>query len=199
MKKIIQLIPIILTFLVCSCDKKQLNTNYYPSEEIVTDSSSITFSLDTITMNFREFENKCYEIDEQNKQTIVSFFDGDTLKKVKIHVIGNGTFYQRNILNIINDSIQKEINYPLEKLEELMKRHYFSNGKIENYSVSTDKAIVLITLKNEEKSKNLKKYLIAFTRAQNSINQKNKSNMNLPIFIETFISPLPINPNVIDK
>ncbi|MDP2162460.1 MAG: hypothetical protein Q8K02_18410, partial [Flavobacterium sp.] len=124
---------------------------------------------------------------------------GDTLKKVKIHVIGNGTFYQRNILNIINDSIQKEINYPLEELEELMKRHYFNNGKIENYSVSSDKAIVLITLKNEEKSKNLKKYLIAFTRAQNSINQKNKSTMNLPIFIETFISPLPINPNVIDK
>ena len=123
-KKIIKLLlPLVLASFLSSCNQKQTFTIYYPSEEIVNDSSSVIFVLDTITMNFKEFVNKCYEIEDKNKQTIVSFFDGDTLKKIKIHIIGNGTFYKKNILNIINDSISKEINYPLDDLEKIMKKH----------------------------------------------------------------------------
>jgi len=200
MKKITQLLlPVMLASVLMSCNQKRNLTHYYPSEEIITDSSSVIFDLETITMNFGEFINKCDELDEHEKQTVITFFDGDTLKKVKIHVIGNGTFYQRNILNIINDSIQKEINYPLEELEELMKRHYFNNGKIEEYADSPEKAIILITLTKEEKSSNLKKYLIAITRVQNSINQKNKTTTNLPVYIDISVPPPPqLNPNTID-
>jgi hypothetical protein len=201
MKKIKQLLlSVMLASVLMSCNQKRNLTHYYPSEEIITDSSSVIFDLETITMNFGEFINKCDELEEHEKQTVITFLDGDTLKKVKIHVIGNGLFYQRNILNIINDSIQMEINYPLDDLEKIMEKHYFNNGKIEEYADSPEKAIIKITLKNDENVNTLKKYLIAYTRALNSINRKNKSAMNLPVFIGISVPPPPpINPNVIDK
>lgn len=195
MKKITQLLlPFMLASVLMSCNQKRNLTHYYPSDLIVNDSIYVTFNLDTLNLHFDEFVNKCYELDELEKQTIVAFFDGDTLKKVKIHVIGNGTFYQKNMLQIMNDSIYKDKNYPFSELEKIMSKHLFNNGKIEGYSDSPDKAIVLLTLKDEEKSKNLKKYLIAYTRALNSINQKNQSNFNIPVFIEIDIPQPPKTP-----
>lgn len=192
------LIPI-FAVIIMGCDRSPSITKYYPSELNVTDSTCVLFSLDSLSINFNEFFDKCYEIEDENKQTVVSFFDGDTLKKVKIHIIGNGTFYKKNILNIINDSISKEINYPLDDLEKIMTKHYFNNGKIDEYADSPEKAIILITLTKEEKLSNLKKYLIAITRVQNSINQKNKTTMNLPVYINISVPPPPqLNPNTID-
>ena len=189
---------ILITFLLfttlLSCEKKEIKINYYPTEDIVNDTSSVVFDLDSLKMNFKEFVNKCYELDDLKKQTIIELIDGDTLKKIKIHVLGNGTFYEKNILYIVNDSIQKDKNYPLSDLEKIIKKDYLNNGKIEDYAVSADRAIILISLNADQNVKDLKKYLIKITKAFDEINKENKDSLRLNIFIENLIpQPHPLN------
>jgi hypothetical protein len=186
---------ILITFLLfntlLSCEKKEITVKYYPTEDVVNDSSSVVFELDSLKMNFKEFVNKCYELEDLQKQTIVELIDGDTLKKIKIHVKGNGLFYQRNILYVINDSIQKDKNYPLSDLEKIMKKHYLNNGKIDNYPDSADRALVLITLKDNQNVNDLKNHLLTITKAFDEINKENKDSLRLNIFIENLVPPPP--------
>lgn len=191
MKKIFEILITFLLFnTLLSCEKKELKVKYYPNEDIVNDTSSVVFDLDSLKMNFKEFVNKYYELEDLQKQTIVELIDGDTLKKIKIHVVGNGTFYERNIIYIINDSIQKNKNYPLSDLEKIIKKHYLNNGKIEDYAVSADRAIILISLNADQNVKDLKKHLIQITKTFDEINKENKDTLRLNIFIENLI-PLP--------
>lgn len=192
MKKTFEILITLLFFnILLSCEKKEITVNYYPTEDIINDTSSVVFGLDSLKMNFKEFVNKCYELEDLQKQTIVELIDGDTLKKIKIHVIGNGLFYERNILYVINDSIQKDKNYPLSDLEKIMKKHYLNNGKIDNYPVSADRALVLITLKDNQNVNDLKNHLLEITKAFDEINKENKDSLRLNIFIENLVPPPP--------
>ncbi len=182
---------IILIVFVISCDKKPMVIKYYPHEKIINDTVSVAFSLDTLEMNFKEFVHQCYALDEQQKQTIVELVDGDTLKKIKIQVVGNGLLYEKNILHIMNDSIYKDKNYPMSDLTKIMKRHYLNKGQIEGYATSADRAIVLITLKNDQDIKDLNKYLLNTTKAFDEMNTENKDSLRLNILIEDLVPPPP--------
>ncbi|RAR48994.1 hypothetical protein [Flavobacterium lacus] len=189
MKKTFEiLISYLLIITLMSCEKKEITVNYYPTEDIVNDTSSVVFDLDSLKMNFKEFDTILYELEEKKKQTIIEIIDDNILKKIKIISIGDGTIYNKNILSIENDSIVKEKNYPLSELKVIMKKHYFYYGKDENYSDSPDKALVIIYFNEDQKITDLKKYLILITRA---FDELNNNQLMLHILISGIVPPPP--------
>jgi hypothetical protein len=189
MKKTFEILITLLLFITLwSCKKKEITIKYYPSEDIVIDTSSVTFDIDSLNMNFKEFDSILCELEKKNKQTIIEIFDDNILKKIKINSIGDGTIYNRNILSIENDSIVKEKNYPLSELKVIMKKHYFNYGKDENYSDSPDKALIIIYFNDNQNITDLKKYLIPITRAFDEL--KNNQLM-LHILISGIVPPPP--------
>jgi hypothetical protein len=189
MKKTFEILITLLFFnSLLSCEKKEIKVNYYPTEDIVNDTSSVVFNLDSLKMNFKEFDTILYELEEKKKQTIIELVDDNILKKIKINSIGDGTIYNRNVLSIENDSIIKEKNYPLSELKVIMKKNYFNYGKDENYSDSPDKALIIIYFNDNQNITDLKKYLIPITRAFDEL--KNNQLM-LHILISGIVPPSP--------
>jgi hypothetical protein len=189
MKKTFEiLIPFLLFNTLLSCEKKEITVNYYPTEDIVNDTSSVVFDLDSLKMNFKEFDTILYELEEKKKQTIIELTDDNILKKIKINSIGDGTIYNRNILSIENDSIIKEKKFPLSELKVIMKKNYFNYGKDENYSDSPDKALIIIYFNDNQKITDLKKYLITITRA---FDELNNNQLTLQILISGILPPPP--------
>ncbi len=189
MKKTFEILITLLFFnSLMSCEKKEITVNYYPSEDIVNDTSSVVFNLDSLKMNFKEFDTILYELEEKKKQTIIELIDDNILKKIKINSIGYGTIYNRNVLIIENDSIIKEKNYPLSELKVIMKKNYLNYGKDENYSDSPEKALIIIYFNDNQNITDLKKYLIPITRAFDEV--KNNQLM-LHILISGIMPPPP--------
>jgi hypothetical protein len=70
MKKRFEILITFLLFItLLSCKKKEITVKYYPTEDIVNDISSVKFDIDSINMNFNEFDTILYELEEKKRKS----------------------------------------------------------------------------------------------------------------------------------
>ncbi|WP_158977970.1 hypothetical protein [Cellulophaga sp. L1A9] len=91
--------------------------------------------------------------------------------------------------------------YSIDELKHILNRHYLNNGKVPNYSESSKKAFVQVTIDSSKNGKQLKDLLLKITRSFDKIKVEVNDTIELRIFLGYFtkIPPPPLPPNMINK
>ena len=175
-------------FFGCKSESKNFDekTIFYPSKEYVEKHKILEIDLDKTELNYKSIIHFISKIQIQGKRTLITIEDHNITRKIIPYVDAGGYRKMKNVLQIKEDSILIDHNYPIKDLSKILARHYENNGKILQYSDSPKKAIVEITIDTASSGSELKKILLTLTKEFDILNTKHKDSLDLIVYLDYF-------------
>jgi hypothetical protein len=187
---------LLLLFIVFTACKKEVH--YYPSKKYFIEKDLQELNIDNLI--FEQITDSIRSGLSNNRNLFINIEDTKGIYKIAPFVVTGGYFREKNILYIINDSIDLAIGrFSMQELSKYIKLHYENNG--ENYLLASSykKAQVQLVLSNKEKPKKLKAILLNLMKTYNNTDIKNKDSIAMhivfdyPINRQQYIPPRPNN------
>lgn len=187
---------LLLLFIVFTACKKEVH--YYPSKNYFIEKDLQELNIDDLI--FEQITDSIRRGLTENRNFFIKIEDSKDIYKIAPLVVSGGYVREKNILYVINDSIDLAIGrFPIQELSKYIKLHYENNG--ENYLLSSSykKAHVQLVLSKKEKPKKLKAILLNLMKTYNSTDIKNKDSIAMhivfdyPINHQQYIPPPPNN------
>lgn len=178
----------LLFFLsVVSCSKQSTETRYYPNQELFeTVDLSNVINLETTSLNFKEITDRINS-DFDNPKTILAIeFQDDSLKKRVTPLVYQplSLYKGKNNLRVTRDSVFRNFGYPIEDIQNIMRKQYANNGKITDFCDSPEKCWIEISIDTAAASIELKEALIKVTRSYDLIQPEIAELNRLMIFFD---------------
>lgn len=185
----IKLYSALVLFLFSVSCKKEVR--FYPNKKIHTKNNLVV--INTMNLEFNEIRRQVNKKQYQDSIVSVKLEEKKYWNNV---VIGISSFHSKksNKLTVGSDSIFIDKGYKIDKLEELMIRHYSNNGKNVLYPYHFSKAWIEINLKDE--SKEFNRTLLNIIDKFESVNKLLKDSLELKILLKQKIPPPPPPPPV---
>lgn len=187
---------LLLLFIVFTACKKEVH--YYPSKNYFIEKDFQELNIDDLI--FEQITDSIRRGLSENRNFFIKIEDSKVIYKIAPFEVTGGYVREKNILYILNDSIDLAIGrFPIQELSKYIKLHYENNG--ENYMLASSykKAHVQVVLPRKEKSKKLKAILLNLVDTYNNTDIKNKDSIAMyivfdyPINCQPYIPPPPNN------
>jgi hypothetical protein len=187
----------LVLLLISSCNKKEEKEFYYPNlEEFEKIQNKDLIRINSFT-NYKEFKSEMWNFYRKKPgKNPVILLENDEYKYYIKYSNNYGCMPPilklKNVIGISKDSVYKwEKNYPIEKLEHILKTDLLNYGK-DNKFADNPKSLK-IQLLNPEKETiiNIENNLINVCRVYNKIKSQTKDSLELNIEFEELITLKP--------
>lgn len=193
---ILNKITLILILLISGCSQKPTEIRYYPDEDIYKSGKTVQINLNQDDLTFKEITDSIHQYQTTDLITLFEVEDGRTLKRIMPYTYSGGLIKTNNVLTVTTDSILIDSGYSIDRLPDLLARHYMNKEKNPIYSDSPERAIVEISLDTSKSAIEVKRFLNKLTQTFDDLKGRTADSLKLQLMFNYFrqIPPPPPPP-----
>ena len=193
---ILNKITLILILLISGCSQKPTEIRHYPDEDIYKSGKTVQINLNQDDLTFKEITDSIHQYQTTDLVTLFELEDGRTLKRIMPYTYSGGLIKTKNVLTITTDSILIDNGYSIDRLPDLLARHYMNKGENPIYSDSPERAIVEVSLDTSKSAIEVKQFLNKLTQTFDNLKGRTADSLKLQLMFNYFrqIPPPPPPP-----